>query len=229
MALRTGRGPRAADAGWIGFELSLGLLALGAAALAGLLFARRPGPDRIDQAGLFYLPADVHSHLANEVVRLGSRPAVLAVVVVVFLLGCYRDWLRALCCAVAPVLALEVVERIAKPMVGRVIDGGGYTYPSGTVTAVAALAAALYLTSPRLLRPLTGPIGVLATGLVGAAVLVLRWHYPTDVFGGACVGAGMVFTLDGLAHVPFLVARPGHASQRRRAVAGDLVSPGPRT
>ena len=56
-----------------------------------------------------------------------------------------RDWVRSLACAVSPIVAVEVVEHIAKPMVGREMGAGSFTYPSGTVTAVAALAVAAFL------------------------------------------------------------------------------------
>ena len=188
-------------------EFALGVCLLGAAALAGLLLAKRPEANRVDSTGYFYLPSDPRSHLANELVRIGSLPALVIGVCLIFFIAIFRDWVRALACAAAPIIAVEVVERIAKPMVGREIATGSYTYPSGTVAAVAALAAAIFVVSPRLVRPFTGVIGVLAVGGVGAAVLVLRWHYPTDVAGGVWVGAGSVFFVDALAHVPWLFVR----------------------
>jgi membrane-associated phospholipid phosphatase len=177
---------------------------LGAAAVAGLLFAKRPGPNRVDAAGYFYVPSEPNSHLANELVRLGSKPVLIVGVIVVFLLAIFRDWVRAFACAAAPVIAVEVVEHIAKPMVGREIGGGSFTYPSGTVAAVAALSTALFLVSPRLVRPLVALAGVAAITGTGLAVLVLRWHYPTDVAGGVWVGSGAVFSIDAFVHLPWL-------------------------
>jgi membrane-associated phospholipid phosphatase len=107
-------------------------------------------------------------------------------------------------------------------MVGREIGAGSFTYPSGTVTAVAALAAAVFLVSPRLLRPLSAVAGALAVAGVGWAVLVLRWHYPTDVLGGIWVGGGAVFLIDSLAHLPWLVfARQRLVDNSPRARAKD--------
>ena len=141
------------------------------------------------------MPSDPSSHLANELVRLGSLPVLLTGVAVIFVVAIFRDWVRAFACASAPIVAVEVVEHIAKPMVGRQIGAGSFTYPSGTVAAVAALATAVFLVSPRLLRPLSAVGGALAVAAVGAAVLVLRWHYPTDVIGGVWVGSGAVFLI----------------------------------
>ena len=116
-------------------------------------------------------------------------------------------------------------------MVGREMGAGSFTYPSGTVTAVAALAVAAFLASPRLLRPLATIAGALAIAGVGWAVLVLRWHYPTDVLGGICVGGGAVFVIDSLAHLPWLlVVRPPDFGKRHGSpAAGPLLQAGPRT
>ena len=192
---------------WTAVELLLGTGLLAAAALAGLLLAKRPGPNRVDAAGYFYVPSDPGSHLANELVKLGSLPVLVAGVIVIFLVAVFRDWVRAFACAAAPVIAVEVVEHIAKPMVGREIGAGSFTYPSGTVAVVAALAAAVFLVTPRMLRPVTGVLGIFVVIGVGWAVLVLRWHYPTDVMGGVWVGAGAVFFIDALVHLPWVLLR----------------------
>jgi membrane-associated phospholipid phosphatase len=202
----TRRGPAAASRAWTAAELLFGLTLLAAAAVAGLLFAKRPGPNRVDAAGYFYVPSDPNSHLANELVRLGSKPVLIVGIIVVFLIAIFRDWVRAFACAAAPVIAVEVVEHIAKPMVGREIGVGSFTYPSGTVAAIAALSTAVLLVSPRLMRPLVALAGVAAVTGTGLAVLVLRWHYPTDVVGGVWVGCGAVFTIDAVAHIPWLLA-----------------------
>jgi membrane-associated phospholipid phosphatase len=119
----------------------------------------------------------------------------------------FRDWVRAFACGAAPIIAVEVVEHIAKPMVGREIGTGSFTYPSGTVAAIAALSTAVFLVAPRLARPAAALAGVAAVTGTGIAVLVLRWHYPTDVAGGVWVGSGAVFTIDALAHLPWLFGR----------------------
>ena len=199
------KGPAAVSRAWTVIELLLGAALLGVAALAGLLLAKRPGPNRVDAAGYFYVPADSSSHLANELVKIGSLSVLAVGVCVVFVLAIFRDWVRAIACAMVPLIAVEIVEHVAKPMVGREIGVGGFTYPSGTVTSAAALAAALFLVSPRLLRPLSTLAGSTAVAAVSASVLILRWHYPTDVLGGICIGVGTVFFVDAVAHLPWIV------------------------
>ena len=211
-------GPGAASRAWTSLELLLGAVLLGAAALAGLMLARRPGPNRVDAAGYFYVPADASSHLATELVKIGSRPVLLIGVAVVVLVAVFQDWVRAVACGFAPIVAVLIVEHVAKPMVGREIGAGGFTYPSGTVTAAAALAAAAFLVAPRFLRPLAALVGAVAIVGVSVGVLMLRWHYLTDVFGGICVGVGAVFFIDAIAHVPWLIVRRRRLTDQRLRV-----------
>ena len=125
----------------------------------------------------------------------------------------------AIACASAPLVAVLIVQDLAKPLVGRHIGvTGGSSYPSGTVAAVAALAMAFTLVMPRLLRPAMAVLGAVATVGVSAAVIVLRWHYPTDALGGIGVGMGSVLVVDGLFHVPWAVAALFRSSRSRHPV-----------
>jgi membrane-associated phospholipid phosphatase len=90
-----------------------------------------------------------------------------------------------------------IVQTVAKPLVGRQLEGT-LSYPSGTVTVAAALAAATVVVVPRYAKPIVTVLGGVIVAAVCAAVVVLRWHYPTDAFGGVCVGAGLVFAVDGI-------------------------------
>jgi membrane-associated phospholipid phosphatase len=108
-----------------------------------------------------------------------------------------RNWVRAASCLIGPIAAVLIVQTVAKPLVGRQFEGT-LSYPSGTVTAVAALAAVAFLLVPRFAKPLVAVAGGVVVAAVCAAVVALRWHYPTDAFGGLCVGVGVVFVVDGL-------------------------------
>lgn len=179
-------------------ELLLGCFLLGAATLAGLVFVHRPWPNRVDAIGFRLLPEDLSSRWAADVVHLGSLTVLLAGAAVLCVVAAMsRNWMRALSCLIAPIAAVLIVQTVAKPLVGRQLEGS-LSYPSGTVTAVAALAAAAFLVVPRLAKPLVAVAGGVVVVAVCAAVIVLRWHYPTDALGGVCVGVGAVFALDGL-------------------------------
>jgi membrane-associated phospholipid phosphatase len=201
------RGPRAATPGGTAAELTFGAFLLGAAALAGLAFVHRPWPNRLDVWGYRLLPASIDARWARDFVTLGSLTVLVAGVIAVFLVAVLRDWVRAIACASAPVIAVLIVQDLAKPLVGRHIGiTGASSYPSGTVAAVTALATAAILVMPKMLRPLVALIGGGAIVGTCAAVVVLRWHYPTDALGGIAVGMGAVLLLDALLHLPWAIA-----------------------
>ena len=197
----------------------VGTALLGLSALAGYAFVHRPWPNRLDVWGYRAFPADSASRWAHDLVTLGSLTALVAGVVIVFAIGLLRDWVRAIACASAPLVAVLVVQDLAKPLVGRHIGiAGGTSYPSGTVAAVAALATAFTLVMPRLLRPAMAVVAAVATIGVSMAVVVLRWHYPTDALGGIGVGVGSVLVVDGLLHVPWAIAARFRSSRSGRRV-----------
>jgi membrane-associated phospholipid phosphatase len=191
----------------------VGCLLLGAAALAGLVFVHRPWPNRVDAIGFRLLPADLSSRWAADVAYLGSLTVLIAGVVVLSVVAALsRNWMRALSCLVAPIAAVLIVQTVAKPLVGRHLHGPSLSYPSGTVAAVSALAAAAILVVPWFAKPLVAVTGAVVVVAVCVAVVVLRWHYPTDALGGVCVGAGAVFAVDG-----FLLSIRNHLPVRLRS------------
>jgi membrane-associated phospholipid phosphatase len=176
------------------------------AALAGLAFVRRPWPNRLDVEGFRFLPADFDARWAHDLANVGSLTVLIVGAGVLLVVGVARDWVRGVACAVAPMAAVLVVQEVAKPLVDRHLGAtGGASYPSGTVTAVTALATAAVLVAPRLLRAIAALVGGVVVAGTCVAVVVLRWHYPTDALGGVLVGAGAVLFLDALLHVPWVV------------------------
>jgi membrane-associated phospholipid phosphatase len=168
----------------------------------------------LDGIGFRLLPADLTSKWASDVAQLGSLPVLVAGVAVLCLVAAMsRNWVRAVSCAIAPLAAVLIVQTVAKPLVGRHLEGA-LSYPSGTVTAVAALAAAVFLVVPWFAKPFAAVTGGVVVATVCAAVVVLRWHFPTDALGGVCVGAGAVFAVDGV----LLWIRDQHPIRRAFAV-----------
>ncbi len=212
------RGPRGATLVGVTAQLVVGVTALIVAAVAGLAFVHRPWPNRLDVWGYAAFPAEAGARWAHDLVIVGSLSGLIIGVAAVFVIGVFRDWVRAVACATAPVLAVLIVQDLAKPLVGRHLGvTGAASYPSGTVAAVAALMTAATLVAPSLIRPLVAVAGAAVTVGVCAAVIVLRWHFPTDALGGVAVGMGAVLTVDAFAHLPRAVARTvsGHRSERR--------------
>ena len=213
------RGPSAATPLGTAIELVVGVSALALSALAGLAFIHRPWPNRLDGWGYHALPADLGSEWAKDFATLGSETALVIGVIAVFLIALLRDWVRAAACAIAPVVAVLIVQHLAKPLVDRHIGfAGASSYPSGTVTAVAALATALVLAMPRVTRPFVAVAGMATTVMVSAAVIVLRWHYPTDALGGIGVGVGAVLIVDAVFHAPWAIAAAFRSPRKPRTV-----------
>lgn len=73
------------------------------------------------------------------------------------------------------------------------------SWPSGHSTGAMTLALCGVLAAPARLRPLVAAVGVLFAITVGYAVLVLAWHFPSDVIGGYLVAA--IWTLLAIAAV----------------------------
>jgi membrane-associated phospholipid phosphatase len=98
---------------------------------------------------------------------------------------------------------------LLKPALGRTIDGG-FAFPSGHTGGGTSLGLVAALLAISLLRPgRVGALVILAVGAVGiggsvgAAMVALNAHYPTDTVGGFCtavvVVCGAALLLDRLA------------------------------
>jgi membrane-associated phospholipid phosphatase len=217
---------RATRPGYLIAEIGAGLFLLGSAALAGLLLVHRPWPNRLDVKGFALFPADPSSRLYNDIALAGSLRVLVVGVAIAGLVSVWRDRPRAVACTVGPVVAVLVTEWVAKPIVGRHLEVlGGNSYPSGTVTAATALAIALLLAAPPMLRAVLALPAACVVGAVCVAVVAMRWHYPTDALGGICVGAGSVLLLDGFLHLPGTLRASRRGS--RDAAVHDLAYFGP--
>jgi membrane-associated phospholipid phosphatase len=91
--------------------------------------------------------------------------------------------------AIAPLSAELLKPLLAHPHVTLGLANiGAASWPSGHATAATALALSAVLVAPVRLRP-AALIGALAFMLaVGAALLIRRWHLPSDVLGGYLLG-----------------------------------------
>ena len=82
---------------------------------------------------------------------------------------------------------LATVSRPAdRPLVSPSADG----WPSGHSTAAMALALCLVLVAPPRWRPLAAAAGGVFAVAQGYGLLVMGWHYPSDVVGGFGVATG---------------------------------------
>jgi membrane-associated phospholipid phosphatase len=124
----------------------------------------------------------------------------------------------ALLAALGLAVSEGITEEILKPLVDRTYLGS-LVYPSGHMTAVAALAATLtvlLLLPPqparaRVLRYLVLAAAYLLVVAVPIGLLGLRWHYFTDLVGGAALSVGTVIALAFILDAPLVrgwLARP---------------------
>ena len=69
------------------------------------------------------------------------------------------------------------------------------TFPSGHTTAAASIAIAYAFVVPAAWRSLTMALGAGFALAVGCSVVVIAWHYPSDVLGAYLIAAGWGFAI----------------------------------
>ncbi len=191
-----------------GLELTVALVLVFGVVVAGLYFTARPGPTVFDQWAFTAIPAVHHSGLLLAVTRLGSPFVVVAAAVAGMLGTMARNRPRAVALLVGPVLAVTVCDGVIKPVVGRTY-ADVVSFPSGTVTAIAAVATVGLLASPDPWRSVVAGLGGTVTVLAVLSVVALRWHYPTDALAGVAVGVGVVLLSDAAARAAASRGRAG--------------------
>lgn len=114
----------------------------------------------------------------------------------------------------ATIVGANVTTQILKRGLERPpLDGELATnsFPSGHVTVATSLALALVLVVSSPVRPIAAVVGGVYAAAIGAAVLLLAWHRPSDVIGAYLVAAGWC----ALAAAAASLAEPGP----RRAIS----------
>jgi membrane-associated phospholipid phosphatase len=168
--------------------------------VAALVVHRYPGPNVLDNWGFSGVGPSLHSSFLIRVTDLGSVPVLVGGSILAALAVVSRDQRRAVACLIGPVAATLLVQWGLKPLVAREYLQV-LTFPSGTITVVASLAAAWALAVPSgWLRGLVVAVGVGVVTVTSVAVVALRWHYASDVLAGAAFGVGVVLVADGVLH-----------------------------
>jgi membrane-associated phospholipid phosphatase len=127
--------------------------------------------------------------VAEALVYLGLAVGVVIAVLLLFLLtvrGLRRQALFWGLAIAAPILLTPLLKWIfGRPQIGANPEGD-YSFPSGNAMVSAAFTGALLLLFPRLRGVALVPAVALGFAY-GAALVVLLWHYPSDVVAGWCV------------------------------------------
>lgn len=95
------------------------------------------------------------------------------------------------------------------------------SWPSGHATAAMTLALCLVAVAPAGLRPLAAAVGGTFALAVSYSILVLGWHFPSDVVGGFCVAAA--WTLAGIAAVWAIRPERRDVAARERVQRAEAV------
>jgi membrane-associated phospholipid phosphatase len=72
---------------------------------------------------------------------------------------------------------------------------GPVAFPSGHATAAASIAIAFALVVPANRRAVVALAGTVFVAAVGCSILILSWHFPSDVLGGVLVACGWGFAV----------------------------------
>jgi membrane-associated phospholipid phosphatase len=181
-------------------RVATGIVLLAIVAAGGWYFSKRPGPTAIDSAAYRIIPNEWRIHPLLFLADSGRPRVVVPAVVFCFFVALLWSRRRAVTCAVAPGLAVAITEYVAKPAVGR-LYGGTLCYPSGHMTAVAAVVCVFVLAVPPRLRVPAFIFGCLIDGGIGVVLMLLRWHYLTDVVAGIFVAVATTLLVDTGVHL----------------------------
>jgi membrane-associated phospholipid phosphatase len=167
-------------------------------------------------------------NLASVLVHLGDLGALMALSAVVVAIGLYFGRRREVVAALIVVAGANITTQLLKLVFEHTRHmfwepgvalpwtkafPSGDSFPSGHTTAAASIAAALLFVVPARHRVTAATCGLILTAAVAISVVVLDWHYPSDVLGGLLVVASWGFAvLAGLRLAPRPDAARGGAS-----------------
>jgi membrane-associated phospholipid phosphatase len=204
--------------------LLVALACLLALALTGVLALASPGVHERDAAMLHGFIAfdrprvhgavDALAHLADPLPYAAIGLALVAVALAQRL--AWRAGAVVALLAVTGASTQLVKHLVAQPRFEAWLGGdqvGAAAWPSGHATAAMALALCAVLVAPPALRVAAALCGGAFAAGVGYAVLVLAWHFPSDVLGGLLV-AGM-WTALAVAALRVVEKRPAEARSGR--------------
>ncbi|MBS1892231.1 MAG: phosphatase PAP2 family protein [Actinobacteria bacterium] len=171
--------------------------ALAIAPLAVMAYAWNPF-QRVDLRGFIHLRHEegpIHA-FASVLVNLGDLAALLVLLAVACAIGLRYGRRREVLAAIVVVVGANLTTQLLKTTLEharhKAFEHGvelpwPNSFPSGHTTAAASIAVALVLVVPATHRFVAAILGLAITGAVGFSVVVLGWHYPSDVLGGLLV------------------------------------------
>lgn len=167
--------------------------ALAIAPLAFLAYSFGPF-ERLDLRVMLHFERDsgpTHA-LAAVLVNLGDLTSLLVFLAIACAIGRRREVLAAIVVVAGANLTTQLLKTTLEHARHKAVEHGielpwPDSFPSGHTTAAASIAVALLLVVPAAHRTAAAVAGVAITAAVGFSVVVLGWHYPSDVLGGLLV------------------------------------------
>jgi membrane-associated phospholipid phosphatase len=175
------------------------------APLAVLTYSYDPAQS-LDRHLLFDLRREIgvgHT-LAAALVNLGDLAALLVMLAAACAIGLGFGRRREVIVAVAVVAGANLTTQLLKVALeharSKAFEHGfempwSSSFPSGHTTAAASIAVALLLVVPATYRLVAAGVGAALTAVVGVSVIVLGWHYPSDVLGALLVVGAWAFAI----------------------------------
>ena len=169
------------------------------------IFAFKVGPAvHLDASVLNRLSAPregLRFDFATVVARLADPVPLFLMTLTVVGLGLRWGRRREALAAVAVVLGANLTTQVLKELFAHhryqefLTDQQPWAnaYPSGHTTAAVAIGIALMLVVPPRLMPRAAGLVACFGAAVGLAVVVIEWHYPSDVVGGFLVASAWGF------------------------------------
>jgi membrane-associated phospholipid phosphatase len=194
------------------------------APLAAMAYSYGPFKSR-DFSILSHLQRDsgsVHD-LATVLVNFGDLASLVVLGAVIAAIGIHfgrrREVIAATVLVVGANLTTQGLKASLEHVRFRAAEHGfelpwPNSFPSGHTTAAAALAVALLFVVPARHRLAAAAVGFLLTAAVAFSVVVLAWHYPSDVLGALLVVGAWAFAM--LAALRFREDRAATAGDRPR-------------
>ena len=214
--------------GYVKWPAAAALACVTALGLLALLVYAADSFQHLDLQALTRISAHHHSWSgegAEAISRLGDPAPLLmllaAACAVAFLRGRPSDALAAAVVVAGANITTQALKlALSHPRTQALLGGSGGAeigFPSGHTTSAFSIAIALAFVVPRRLVPVALTIGAGFGAAVGFSVVVISWHYPSDVIGGILVAAGWGFAV---------LASTRAVEPRERSGAG-LSAPGP--
>lgn len=141
--------------------------------------------------------------VANAIAHLADPAPLLALLALACGIALWRGRPVDAVAAITVVLGASVTTEVLKVLLAhpryQAVLGhhqlGPIAFPSGHATAAASIVIAFVFVVPRRMKLVVALLGAGFVAAVGFSVLVIAWHYPSDVLGGILVAAGWGFAV----------------------------------